>query len=127
MSEDDFVPEASDEPKPKRKYTRRTIYADPALNEAANEAIESFIDTHIADDADVGIEVEPIEPFDAPTQEVKLLNPIPENNSLKAKVERFLGINCPMELKPWRGVDHWRCTKCSFSTFKADIAKDHRC
>lgn len=124
--------ESAGDVKPKRKYTRRNITGIDQVDDIANNFMERFIDENVPEDADaeVGVEfdgeiLDGITPDES--KEVKFLGQEPVNNSLKAKMERALGINCQMELKPWRGLDHWRCKKCGWDTFKADMAKNHRC
>jgi len=31
-----------------------------------------------------------------------------------------------MKFRPWAGVPHWACTKCSYTTFQEKEAKVHR-
>lgn len=113
---------------PKRRYQRRKVTGiekvDDIINDFA-EKVSADEDTEV----EVGLEFDG-EVVEAPAEEQsppKLLFTEPVDNSLKAKIERALNVNNPMVFKPWRGLDHWACTKCKFTTFKAEVAKGHRC
>ncbi len=87
------------------------------------ESVQSAFTNKPDGDEDGGLEI--IEQADP--SEIKLLNPEPTDNSLKAKLSRKLGIGKTMVEGRWSGLPHWRCPKCLWTTFKAEVADNHRC
>lgn len=115
---------SDDTEQPKRKYTRRgSAFENDKIDDAAasyiNETVENM---GIPSDADVEVEVEPVE-IESP----RLLNEEPVNGSITAKIKKKLGIRKSMELKPWKGHDRWICEYCKWETFDAKRARAHNC
>jgi hypothetical protein len=108
--------------KPKRKYVRR-IY-DSTESFTRNDAVDAEIHSAIDDVVNDGIEVESEEVVEQP----KTLGAEPTTDSTTAKMLKNLGIGGRMEpIKPWKGYDRWRCTRCGWESFDKKKAKNHVC
>lgn len=102
--------------KPKRKYTRRTsIFGNAAADTMADA-------DDIAEEGEIEAEVVPVK-----EEPAKVLGAEPVSNTLAAKITRKLGLCKSMELKPWKGLDRWVCTKCKWETFDEKRARRHAC